>query len=169
MIQNLVPFTIVWRQNVTSDLRRSTFLQNLDRIVLKWPKIGWRYWSIDKRADIWTRPSCIYTQIFSPKKTGFSLLKLFFYQKCIMQLISADAIVFSNKKKFNHEKVKKRASKVAHNQPRPFYFTVQPRPQPTAQNWFFIFWNLWDRHLFSYLYIGVKTDELELAVLNLED
>ena len=29
---------------------------------------------------------------------------------------------------FDPEKVKKRASKVAHNQPRPFYFTVQPRP-----------------------------------------
>ena len=35
---------------------------------------------------------------------------------------------------FDPEKVKKRASKVAHNRPRPFYFTVQPRPQPTAQN-----------------------------------
>ena len=29
---------------------------------------------------------------------------------------------------FDPEKVKKRASKVAHNRPRPFYFTVQPRP-----------------------------------------
>ena len=28
--------------------------------------------------------------------------------------------------------LKKRASKVAHNRPRPFYFTVQPRPQSTA-------------------------------------
>ena len=44
------------------------------------------------------------------------------------------------------------ASKVAHNRPRPFYFTVQPRPQPTAQNWFFISWNLGTRHLFSYLW-----------------
>ena len=26
--------------------------------------------------------------------------------------------------------MKKRAKKVAHNRPRPFYFTVQPRPQP---------------------------------------
>ena len=25
----------------------------------------------DKRTDVWSRPSCIYTQIFSPKKTGF--------------------------------------------------------------------------------------------------
>ena len=53
-----------------------------------------------------------------------------------MQLFSADAIVFSKKfkKKFDPEKVKKWASKVAHSRPRPFYFTVQPRPQPTAQN-----------------------------------
>ena len=29
-------------------------------------------------------------------------------------------------------------SKVAHNGPRPFYFTVQPRPKPTANNCFFI-------------------------------
>jgi hypothetical protein len=54
-----------------------------------------------------------------------------------MQLFSVDAMVFSKKKLknfFGPQKVKKQASKVAHNQPRPFYFTVQPRPQPTAQN-----------------------------------
>ena len=47
-----------------------------------------------------------------------------------MQLFSADAMVFSKKKKkiFDPEKVNKRASKVAHNLPGPFYFTVQPRP-----------------------------------------
>ena len=47
-----------------------------------------------------------------------------------MQLFSADAIVFSKKINifFDPEKVKKLASKVAHNRPRPFYFTVQPRP-----------------------------------------
>ena len=52
---------------------------------------------------------------------------------------------------FDPEKVKKQASKVAHNRPTPFYFTVQPWPQTTAQNWFFILWNLGTRHLFSYL------------------
>ena len=53
-----------------------------------------------------------------------------------MQLFGADDIVFSKdfKKKFDPEKVKKRASKVAHNPTRPFYFTVQPRPQPTAHS-----------------------------------
>ena len=35
---------------------------------------------------------------------------------------------------FDPKKVKELASKVAQNQPRPFYSTVQPRPQPTAQN-----------------------------------
>ena len=29
----------------------------------------------DKRKDVWSRPSCIYTQIFSPKKTGSSTIK----------------------------------------------------------------------------------------------
>ena len=53
-----------------------------------------------------------------------------------MQLFSADAVVFSKKIKFffDPEKVKKRASEVPYNRPRPFYFTVQPRPQPTVQN-----------------------------------
>ena len=37
------------------------------------------------------------------------------------------------KKKFWPRKSEKRASKVAHNWPRPLYFTVQPRPQNTAQ------------------------------------
>ena len=46
-----------------------------------------------------------------------------------MQLFSADAIVF-----FDPQNMKKPPSKVAHNRPKPFYFTVQSRPQPTAQN-----------------------------------
>ena len=46
---------------------------------------------------------------------------------------------------------KKLPSKVAHNQPTPFYFTVHPRPQLTTQNYFFILKNLGTRHLFSYL------------------
>ena len=31
--------------------------------------------------------------------------------------------------------MKKRASKVAHNRPRPFYFTVQPRPMAHSPEW----------------------------------
>ena len=45
-----------------------------------------------------------------------------------MQLFIADP------KAFVHKNFKKQASKVAHNRPKPFYFTVHPRPQPTAQN-----------------------------------
>ena len=47
-----------------------------------------------------------------------------------MQLFSADAMCFQKKikKNFDPEKVKKQASKVAHNRPKPSYFTVQPRP-----------------------------------------
>ena len=29
-------------------------------------------WTTDKRTDVWSRPSCIYTQIFSPEKMIFS-------------------------------------------------------------------------------------------------
>ena len=53
-----------------------------------------------------------------------------------MQLFTADAIVFS----IDPERVKKLASKVAHNWPRPFYFTVQPRP--TARSPELIFHNM---------------------------
>ena len=55
------------------------------------------------------------------KNLEFSLFRGQNYKEGIMQPFSVDA-------------VKKRTSKVAHNCPRPFYFTVQPRPQPTAQN-----------------------------------
>ena len=71
---------------------------------------------------------------------GFSLFwgqKKFlkkFYKKGIMQLFSVDVFKKKLRKNFDMEKVKKWASKAAHNRPRPFYFTVHPRPQPTAQN-----------------------------------
>ena len=57
-----------------------------------------------------------------------------------MQLSSGDDIVFSKKfkKQFWPQKHEKPHSKVAHNRPRHFYFTVQPR-------------NLGTRHLFFYL------------------
>ena len=34
--------------------------------------------STDKRTDVWSRPSCIYTQIFSPKKNWFFPHKIYF-------------------------------------------------------------------------------------------
>ena len=55
--------------------------------------------------------------------SGFKMPTL--YKKGIMQLFSRDAIVFTNP-----QNMKKQPSKVAHNWPRSFYFTVQTRPQP---------------------------------------
>ena len=81
------------------------------------------------------------TQIFSPKKIFFQFfgVKFFFYIFYYATFQCGRYSIFKKIwKKNDPEKVKKRASKVAHNRPRPFYFTVQLRPQPTAQNWFFI-------------------------------
>ena len=51
------------------------------------------------------------------------------YRSGLVNTLVTHAIVFSkNKNKFDPENVKKPASKVAHNRPRPSYFTVQPRP-----------------------------------------
>ena len=49
-------------------------------------------------------------------------------------------------------KTEKTTQKVAQNRPRPLFPTVQPRPQPTVQNWFSILRNFGTRHLFSYLW-----------------
>ena len=65
-----------------------------------------------------------------------------------MQLFSADAIVFSKKKikkNFDPEKVKKLVSKVAHNRPRPSYFTVQPRPTAHSPELIFHIMKSWDQ------------------------
>ena len=70
-----------------------------------------------------------------------------------MQLFSADPKICSKKKKmFVHETYKNGPQKLLIiGGPNLFFFTVRPRPQLTAQNWFFILWNLGTRHLFSYL------------------
>ena len=68
------------------------------------------------------------------------------------------------KKVFDPGKVKKRASKIAHNWPRPFYSTVHTRPQPTTQNWFFVSWNRGTRHLFSYLWRKSKYSDAQFTI-----
>ena len=100
------------------------------------------------------------TQILALKKTGFFTFsdskknfQKFFY-KIIMQLFSADAIVFSKKilKIFlTPEKWKNWPQKLLIIGPDPFISQSSPDQRPTAQNWFFILWNLGTRHLFSYL------------------
>ena len=77
----------------------------------------------DKRTDVWSRPSCIYTQIFSHKK-------------CFL----------------TPKKWKNGPQKLPIIGPDPFISQSSPDQRPTAQNWFFILWNLGIRHLFSYLW-----------------
>ena len=75
------------------------------------------------------------------KKTGFSKKKILHKKKNIfftfflcnfsvrtLWCFQKNFTIF-----FDPEKVKKQAKKVAHNRPRPFFKTVQPRPKPTAQ------------------------------------
>ena len=117
----------------------------------------------DKRTDVCSRPLCSYSGIFSPKKNWFFWDKIFF-QNFFWKILTLFYATFQcgryNVKKiqknffFAHEKLKKPPKKVAQNRPRPLFPTNQPRPQPTAQNWFSISWNFGTRHLFSYLWCG---------------
>ena len=64
------------------------------------------------------------------KKLVISLFRGQFIKKVLCNFSVRMLQCFQKKIFFYPEKVKKRASKVAHNRPRPFQFTVQPRPQP---------------------------------------
>ena len=94
--------------------------------------------STDKRTDVWSRDFIIW-KINSGQ---WAVVWAGLWNKRVWadyeQLLRPVFSLFRGQKKikffFDPKKVKNRASKVAHNQPRPFYFTVQPRPQPTAQN-----------------------------------
>ena len=55
-----------------------------------------------------------------------------------MQLFSADATLFK-------KKLEKLPSKVAHNRPRPLYFTVQPRPTAHSPELIFHIMKSWDQ------------------------
>ena len=69
------------------------------------------------------------------------------------------------KKNFDPEKVKKQAKKVAHNWPRPFYFTVQPRPTAHSPELILhIMKSRGTRHLFSYLWCTSGAIDLGLIV-----
>ena len=85
-----------------------------------------------------------------PKKIS----KFFFFRFLCSFLVRTLHYSFFKKLKkkfFDPEKVKKPPKKVAQNRPRPLFPTVQPRPQPTAQNQFPILRTFGTRHLFSYL------------------
>ena len=94
------------------------------------------------------------TQILALKKNGFSEKKNLPPQKNFFFLPFFYATfqcgrygVFKKNLKyfFDPEKVKKRASKVAHNRPRPSYFTVQPRPTAHSPELIFHIGNCWDQ------------------------
>ena len=75
--------------------------------VIRYPKITNTDMSYlatpDRRTDVWSRPSCIYTQIFRPKKTGSSPIKKYFSKHLIfvylyfMHLFSVDPKIFLKK------------------------------------------------------------------------
>ena len=99
----------------------------------------------DKRTDAFSRPLCTYCGIISlekkrlkhekknPKKSFKNFTLLYPTFQCWRYNLK--------KEKIANEKLKKPPKKVAHNWPNPFYSTVQPRPQPTTQNWFSISWD----------------------------
>ena len=63
-----------------------------------------------------------------------------------MQLFSADATQQKKlKKKIALEKLKKTLKKVAQNQPKPFYFKVQPRPTARSPKLIFHIIKSWDQ------------------------
>ena len=89
-----------------------------------------------KETEVWSEVLSIYTQIFSPKKIGFSekknssqKKKIFFLPFFYATFQCGRYNVFKKKKLvfFAHKKLKKPPSKVAHNRPKPFI----PQPSPT--------------------------------------
>ena len=73
-----------------------------------------------------------YKKRLKNKNKNFPKKKLFFFYLFSMQLFSADATMFSKFCLFffDHKKLKNPPQKVAHNRPRPFFFSAAP----TAQN-----------------------------------
>ena len=76
------------------------------------------------------------TQILALKKMVFlekikssPPQKKFFFTSflCNFSVSTLRCFQKNSKKNFDPKKVKKQAKKIAHNRPRPFYFTVQPR------------------------------------------
>ena len=125
----------------------------------------------NKRTDVWSRPSCIYTQIISsPKKVCVFCVfrvkkksKRIFYKKGYYATFQCGRYMQCFQKKlrlfFDLKSMKNPLSKVAHNWLRPFYFTVQPRPQPTAHSPELIFHTMKSRDQTSVL-LSMVVDRL---------
>ena len=97
---------------------------------------GTYFLSTVKRTDACSRPLCYTLKFLALKKNCFSEKKKsspkkYFFLPFFNATFQCGRYgVFKKNLKFffDPEKVKKQASKVAHNRPRPSYFTVQPRP-----------------------------------------
>ena len=85
--------------------------------------------------------------MFFLKKNIFSKEKYFFLPFFNATFQCGRYGVFKKNLKFffGPEKVKKRTSKVAHNQPRPLYFTVQPRPTASSPELILHIKKSWDQ------------------------
>ena len=92
-------------------------------------KINFGLWAVAWAGQWEKRVWADYEQLLRPVFSLFWGQKIFFWKH---HSVRTEKLHWKKVKKniFNPDKVKKRASKVAHNLPRPFYFTVQPRPQP---------------------------------------
>ena len=76
-------------------------IQEVTKITVYHRSFSFVFCTVCSTDKIWSQPSCIYTQIFSPKKTGFSpirdTLQFFFTFVYLdyMQLFSVDPKIFS--------------------------------------------------------------------------
>ena len=87
----------------------------------------------DKRTDVWSRPSCIYTQIFSPKKWVhvFGVKKKFkFFFKRVLCNFSVQTLKCQ---KFDPETWKYRPQKLLIIGPDPFISQSRPDQSPQAR------------------------------------
>ena len=79
----------------------------------------------DKRTDVWSRPSCIYTPIFSPPKNVFLLFRgqifvLIFDKKVLCNFQCGPYSVFFKKKALTPKKFKNGPEKLLIIGPDPF-------------------------------------------------
>ena len=94
----LLPLELCWENGAKvvlkshlKNLQLPEILKGNTRVEAVWHPRG-----TDKRTNVWFRPSCIYTQIFSPIKNTSQIFFDFFYLYS-MQLFRANPTIFSKK------------------------------------------------------------------------
>ena len=118
----------------------------------------------DKRTDVWSRFHVFTLKFLTLKNFFFHFLGVYFfsnfYQKVLFNFSMRTLKCYQKikkKKSLTPKKWKNRPQTLLIIGPDPFISQSSPdqSPQPTAQNWFFILWNLGTRHLLSYLWLTV--------------